>query len=70
MLGLQLKCKEIFDHVFAILVRSLERLAPGLQNGIECLICVLLLVMARSLVHLVEDRVSRAQSLHELDRWI
>ena len=25
--------------------------------------------MARSLVHLIEDRVSRAQSLHELDWW-
>ena len=70
MLGLQLESKQIFNDILSILVCTLQRLAPRLQNGIKGLICVLLFVMARSLVYFIEDRVSCTQSLHELDWWV
>ena len=45
MLSLQLKAEKVFNDVLSILVGALEGLAPRLENGVEGLVCVLLLVM-------------------------
>ena len=67
MLRLNLKSKEVLNDIFSVFVCTLERLTPGLKDGVKGLVCILLLVVLRALVYLVKDRVRRAKRSYKLD---
>ena len=57
--GLKLNFKQITDNILVVLIRALKRRPERCQNGIERLVCILLLVRSTTLIYLIKQGVRK-----------